>query len=56
MKTTIFKRDMHAYEPGSIGRAVERRTGTPVAVGIFLLLALVGVGLLFLGFIIGLAL
>ncbi|MBK8878766.1 MAG: hypothetical protein IPN74_09535 [Haliscomenobacter sp.] len=56
MKSTIFRRDMHAYKPGSIGREVERRTGTPLAVGIFLLFALIGLVLLFLGFIIGIAL
>ena len=47
---------MHAYKPGSIGREVERRTGTPLAVGIFLLLAVVGLGVFFLGLIIGIIL
>lgn len=56
MKTTIFKRDLHVYKPGSIGREVERRTGTPLAVGIFLVLAVVGVGVFIFGLIIGIAL
>lgn len=56
MKSTILKRDLHVYRPGTIGREVERRTGTPLAVGIFLLFALIGLVLLFLGFIIGIAL
>ena len=56
MKTTLFRRDLHVYPPGTIGREVERRTGTPLAVGIFLLFAVVGLVLLFLGFIIGIAL
>ncbi|MBK8880737.1 MAG: hypothetical protein IPN74_20190 [Haliscomenobacter sp.] len=56
MKPTIFRRDLHAYRTGTIGRAVEERTGTPLAVGIFLVLAVVGLGLLFLGFVIGIAL
>lgn len=56
MKTTLFRRDLHVYKPGSIGREVERRTGTPVAVGIFLLLAVVGLVLFFLGLIIGIIL
>ncbi len=56
MKTTIFRRDLHVYKPGSIGRAVEEKTGTPLAVGIFLLFALIGVGLFILGVIIGIIL
>ena len=50
MKTTFFRRDLHVYKPGSIGRAVERRTGTPLAVGIFLLFAVIGVGYSFSDF------
>ena len=56
MKTTLFRRDLHVYRPGTIGREVERRTGTPLAVGIFLLFAVVGVGVFIFGLIIGIAL